>query len=267
MSAPPVPPFLEHPGRRPFSFYPPIRNVPHNKWFYRKATWSEVLVENTRTHEEVWIPRRYVGDVTRLDEPVMLVALLKELELQAGRIIPAQRRVIEMPLAVNESPRPRSSDTPRQPGIATVIGIRVEDGASSRVLKFLVGGISMGIVGCVLLVSFYRGGILGNHMYAPVLESDLGLGALDGRDAVIRKLGPPSEEHWRAAGASIPYGVLAYPRRGLYIVLRGSDRETSRYIGAMDRKWNPVRSVELPERGDSSTLLRSLRPGLNEFRR
>jgi hypothetical protein len=263
MSAPPVPPFFEHPGRRPFSFYPPIRNVPHNKWFYRKATWSEVLVENTRTHEEVWIPRRYMGDVTRLDEPVMLVALLKELELQAGRILPAQRRVIEMPLAVNESTRSHSLEqppgTPVHSGIAPVIGIRVEDGSPSRVLKFLVGGISMGIVGCVLLVSFYRGGILGNHMYVPVLESDLGLGALDGRDAVIRKLGEPSEEHWRAAGIPVPYGVLAYPRRGLYIILRGSDRRTSRYIGAMDRNWNPLRSVELPEQGDSSTLLRSLR--------
>src|SRR5580698_849718 len=131
MSAPPVPPFLEHPGRRPFSFYPPIRNVPHNKWFYRKASWSEVLVENTRTHEEVWIPRRYLGDISRLDEPVMMVALLKELEWQAGRILPAQRRVIEMPLAVNEGPRPLQRERPIAAGSAPVIGIRVEDGSPS----------------------------------------------------------------------------------------------------------------------------------------
>lgn len=248
MSAPPVPPFLDHPGRRPFSFYPPIRNVPHNKWFYRKATWSEVLVENTRTHEEVWIPRRYLGDITRLDEPVMLVALLKELEWQAGRILPAQRRVIEMPL------RPSGLERPVPSAIATVVGIRVEDGSPSRLLKLLVGGISLGIVGCVLLVSFYRGGVLGNHIsYSPSVQGDPGLGALDDRDAVVRRLGTPAEEHWRGH-----YGILGYPRRGLYIILHGSGPPNATYIGALDRNWNPVRSVELPGQGDSYPLLRSL---------
>jgi hypothetical protein len=216
-------------------------------------TWSEVLVENTRTHEEVWIPRRYLGDVTRIDEPVMLVSLLKELEWQAGRILPAQRRVIEMPLAVNEGPRANSMASAVHSGPAAVIGIRVEESSPSRVIKFIVGGISMGIVGCVLLMSFYRGGVLGNHMYAPVQESDLELGASDGRDAVVRKLGPPAEERWREM--PIPHGVLWYPRRGLYVILRGSDGRTARYIGAMDSNWNPVRHV-----GASAALLRSLRP-------
>jgi len=259
MSAPPVPPFLEHPGRRPFSFYPPIRNIPHNKWFYRKATWSEVLVANSRTHEEVWIPRRYLGDVSRLDEPVMLVGLLKELEWQGGRILPVQRRVIEMPLAVNEVTRPRSLEHQVPPGMAQVVGIRVEDGSPSRMLKLLIGGISMGIVGCVLVVSFYRGGVLGNHLYAPLSQSDLGgLGPQDDREAVVRRLGPPAEERWHAAGSAAQLGVLVYPRRGLYIILRGSNRGDSRYVGALDRNWNPVRSVELPGQGDSATMLQSL---------
>ncbi len=246
MSAPPVPPFIEHPGRRPFTFYPAIRNVAHNKWFYRKASWSEVLVENARTHEEVWIPRRYLGDISRLDEPVMMVGLTKELEWHDGRIFPAQRHVIEMPVraaAANSAPS----------GGGAVVGIRVEDSSQSRVLKLLVGGISLGIVGCVLLVSFYRGGVLGNHMYVPVLERDLGLGAQDDRQAVLRKMGPPSEEYWRAGLA-----VLAYPHRGVYIVLRGSDRDSAHYIGALDRSWNPVRTVELPGQGSSYSILRSL---------
>jgi hypothetical protein len=258
MSAPPVPPFLEHPGRRPFSFYPPIRNVPHNKWFYRKATWSEVLVENTRTHEEVWIPRRYFGEATRFDEPVMLVGLLKELELQDGRILPAQRLVIEMPRAGSESPTPVWVQRPIHSGPAPVVGIRVEESSSSKLVKFLVGGISMGIVGCILLVSFYRGGVLGNHLYAPTFDSDPRLAASDDRYAVIRKLGPPSEEHWRETSAAQYYGVLGYPRHGMYVILLGSDRRTARYIGSMDRNWNPARTVELPGRGDTATLLRTL---------
>lgn len=241
MSAPPVPPFLEHPGRRPFSFYPPIRNIPHNKWFYRKASWSEVQVENTRTHEDVWIPRRYLGDISRLDEPVMMVTLTKELEWQAGRILPAQRHVIEMPQ------RPAAEDAVPSRS-APVVGIRVEDGSPSRLLKLLVGGVSLGIVGCVLLVSFYRGGVLGNHMYAPVSQSDPGLGPQDDRESVIRRMGSPAAEHWQDG-----LGVLAYPRRGLYIVLNGG-----RYIGALDGNWNPVRTVELPGQGNSGPILRGV---------
>ena len=56
MPVPPMPPGFEQIGNRPFSFYPPVVNVEHNEWHYRKATWSEVLVVNAKTAVEVWIP-------------------------------------------------------------------------------------------------------------------------------------------------------------------------------------------------------------------
>ena len=31
---------------------------------FRKATWSEVLVYNVKTNEEIWIPRRFLGEVS-----------------------------------------------------------------------------------------------------------------------------------------------------------------------------------------------------------
>ena len=58
MASPPIPPSLDHLATRPFSFYPPIVNVEHNEWLFRKATWSEILVVNCRSSAEIWIPRR-----------------------------------------------------------------------------------------------------------------------------------------------------------------------------------------------------------------
>ena len=107
MAVPPIPPPLAQLGGRPFSFYPAILNAGHNEWIYRSATWSEVLVRNTKTNEEVSVPRRYLGEISRVDAPVMIVGLLAELEYRSGVVWPAERRVIEMPRAVNDAPRPR----------------------------------------------------------------------------------------------------------------------------------------------------------------
>src|SRR5512141_2863581 len=100
MSGPPIPPLHEPLVHRPFSFYPPILNIAHNEWRLRRSTWSELLVVNAKTGAEVWIPRRFLGEISRVDEPVMIVGLLKELEYKGGSVWPHERRVIEMPRAV-----------------------------------------------------------------------------------------------------------------------------------------------------------------------
>jgi hypothetical protein len=105
MPIPPIPPPLESLANRPFSFYPAIINIEHNEWLYRKATGSEVLVNNANTGEDLWIPRRFLGELSRIDDPVVIVGLNKELEYRGGAVWPYQRRVIQMPLAVNDAPR------------------------------------------------------------------------------------------------------------------------------------------------------------------
>src|ERR1035438_8490473 len=69
MASPPIPPQLDHLTARPFSFYPPILGVEHNEWLYKKASWSEILVVNCKNGEEIWISRRYIGEVSRVDDP------------------------------------------------------------------------------------------------------------------------------------------------------------------------------------------------------
>src|SRR5580704_11516060 len=112
LSPPPFPPPLDHLGSRPFSFFPAILNIEHNEWLFRKATWSEILVYNVKTAEELWIPRRFMGEISRIEDPVVIVGLVKELEYRGGAVLPHQRRVIEMPVAVGDTPRPQSTPRP-----------------------------------------------------------------------------------------------------------------------------------------------------------
>src|SRR5437762_11725418 len=122
MPIPPIPPPLESLANRSFSFYPAILNIEHNEWLYRKATWSEVLVTNAKTGEDLWIPRRFLGEISRIDDPVVSVGLNKELQYRGGAVWPYQRRVIQMPPAVNA--QPPSAPAPTRTVPAAVVGRR-----------------------------------------------------------------------------------------------------------------------------------------------
>src|SRR5579871_4487917 len=98
MSIAPLPTPLQHLGGRRFSFYPPIRDAGPNEWLYRRATWSECVVANAKSGEEIWVPRAFLGEVSRIDEPLMVVGLNRELEFRAGRVVPRERRIIEFPV-------------------------------------------------------------------------------------------------------------------------------------------------------------------------
>ena len=52
---------FDHMAARSFSFFPPIVGIEHNEWLLRQVNWSEVLVANQGTEQELWIPRRYFG--------------------------------------------------------------------------------------------------------------------------------------------------------------------------------------------------------------
>lgn len=135
-------------GRRPFAFYPPIVGVEHNEWFLRRITWSGVEVANRKTSQEIFIPRRFVGEVSAIEEPFLIVGLLKELEHKEGAVIPHQRRVIEMPRAVNGAAGISAKRfVPASP--APVIGIRLEVGAQSRTGRRVLTWIAAGILACV----------------------------------------------------------------------------------------------------------------------
>lgn len=258
MSAPLLPPPYDQIGHRPFSFYPAIVNVEHNEWRLLKATWSEFLVSNTKTDQEIWIPRRFLGDLSRTDEPVMIVGLNREVEFATGQVIPHVRRVIQMPRAVNQGPVPGAPPAEPLPS-PQVVGIRFESGTEKRIGRLIVGAMLAGVVACVLVIFVLRNDANPRVSFAPVLQSsDLGLTATDTFDSVRGKLGDPASDKWRSEEGSMQYRALAYPNRGIIVILMGAERNKATYIGAMDNNWKPVDAVALPGGRNTYSLLRSV---------
>ena len=77
MAEEPIAPDLEPLRGGTFAFYPPILNIEHNEWRFQKATWPELLVVNAKSDLEVWITRRLLGGISKVDEPVLIVGLAK----------------------------------------------------------------------------------------------------------------------------------------------------------------------------------------------
>jgi hypothetical protein len=258
MASPPIPPSLEHLATRPFSFYPPILNVEHNEWLYRKATWSEILVVNCKTGVEIWIPRRFLGEVSRVDDPVLIVGLNRELEFKGGSVWPYQRRVIEMPIAVGGGARTSSEDLPDRGEPAPIVGIRLEP-SDKRIFKLIGSALAFALFLYVVAVNLNRVGELRqrNVSFTARDQQFLDLTSRDDYFAVVQKLGQPSTDRDREVG-TIKYRALGYPDRKYTVVLMGPDLKTARYIGALDDKWNPIHSVELRTGGTTLSLLREL---------
>jgi hypothetical protein len=243
MSLPPMS-SLEYLGNRAFSFYPPILNLENNEWFFRRASWAEILVMNSRSKEEIWIPRRFLGEISQIEDPVVIVGLVKELEYRAGAVWPHQRRVIEMPLAVGERPR---TLPPTGAGLAPVIGIRTPSVTDSRMGKLVGFTILVGVVASFVAVNVLR------QVSLNELAPD------DDYPTVVRKLGPPAEDHWQSETAAIQFRSLWYPQRAYYVILMGNARSDARYIGKMDARWKPIHSVPLHAGGSTLSTLRGLK--------
>ncbi|MEX2260802.1 MAG: hypothetical protein WD696_02565 [Bryobacteraceae bacterium] len=261
MPVPPLPPALDTLGPRPFSFYPPILNIEHNEWRYGRATWSEVLVVNSHSGLEVWIPRRFMGEISSVDEPVVIVGLRKELEYQGGAVWPHERRLIEMPLAVNDRPHVGAAPPESAPRPARVVGIRLESRNESRVGRLVGSVLVIGVVVCVGLVTFFRQGEPRPRViYSGQDQTYLDLTRQDDYFDVVRKLGSPSGDRWQSESGELQYRALWYPKRAYYVILMGTERNNARYIGTLDKDWNLTHSVRFPMGGSTDSLLRRLRP-------
>ena len=242
---------LEDLGERRFSFYPAILNIEHNEWLLRRAAWSEILVVNAKTGEEVWIPRRFVGDVVRVEEPVMIVGLRKELEYKAGAVWPRDRRLLSMPKAAG---RFLGSDKAPEGRPAAGAGAR-SPSAEAKISRLIGVALLLAISLLVAVVVILNRPVTYKGLEQLALE-------LDGNDnyaSIVRKLGAPSEDHWRPeSGTELQYRALHYRDRSFTLVLMGVDRDSARYIGAMDKAWRPVHSVRLSAGGDTLAMLRSV---------
>jgi hypothetical protein len=249
MSIAPLPTPLQHLGGRRFSFYPPIRNLEPNEWLYRRATWSECVVVNARSGEEVWVPRIFLGEVSRIDEPVMIVGLNRQLEWRSGKIIPLERRVIEFPVAGNDT------DAPSRPGPpAPVINIRLEPKPEARAWKWIGVAAILGAVGFTIVADVAR-----QTPWRQRAGSYLQLGADDDYASTVRKLGAPARAGSRAAEARV-FRSLTYTARRYSVILMGSTKDDARYIGTVDLHGRVLDAVRLPDGTSGESLLNSAPP-------
>ncbi len=239
MASPPIPPLPNH----SFSFYPAIRGIEHNEWLFRKATWPDLVVVNSKSGLEVSIPRRFLGEVSSIDHPVVIVGLVRELEYKDGVVWPYQRRVIEMPLAVGDS-MVSSAPRPRRESPAPVIGIRLEPRHDRKLFKWVGGALAAALLLPAIVTNVI-------HVGEPRQRAYLEFSGRDDYSAIVHRLGKPVTDHTWGDGTH-QFRSLGYRRYS--VILLGST-----YIGTMDANWRPIHSVELAPSGTSYSLLTQLK--------
>ena len=217
-----------------FSFYPAIVGVNHNEWILRRATWTDLLVANAKTSEEICIPRHLVGEVSSIEAPFRIVGLLKELEYREGLVLPHRRIVIEMPRAVNDF-----SPLRRKPAMeshsAGVVTIRPDPTGESRFWRVLRGSVAASILGCLAVIFVVRDAHLGARFgwtAPPSRWADLN--EQDDYASVVKKLGTPTSDKWiEPANGSGGYRRLWYSRKGVTLILSGPRREDAHYAATL----------------------------------
>ncbi|MSV34882.1 MAG: hypothetical protein EXQ47_04700 [Bryobacterales bacterium] len=257
MSAPHIPTPLEQLGPRPFSFYPPIRNLDHNEWLFRRADGNELHVVNTKSHAELCLPLRYLGGVSSIEEPVIIVGLVKDLEYREGVLVPHVQRVLEMPAAVaraaNGDPRPWAA-APQPRRLAPVLGIRTETPQESRKNRKFLGAIAVSILIAILGMAIVRESSRVRFFTTPV-RLPLPFTASDDYLSIVAKWGHPATSRSRPGAGGREFHLLRYPDHALTIVLWGADRDHAFYLGALGRGGRVLHSTQLPDGADSTALV------------
>ncbi len=244
---------LERFAGRPFSFYPPILNVEHNEWVYEEQSWSELRIRNVKTGSDLWMPRRYLGEISQVEKPVMIVGLIQELVYKGGMLVPHRRRVVEMPGVGAPAPVPGALTPP--PPKPKSKGSKAEQ----RIGQLIVACLAVFVLAAVLAVFITRGRETGGRInYEAVLQAEVGLTGADDYFAVVRKLGEPADDRWRPNSSERQYRALEYPDLGITVILMGAEQDDARYIGAKDEEWRTVHSVRLPGGGTTDSIVRNL---------
>ena len=201
----------------------------------------------------MWIPRRFLGEISLIEDPVVIVGLVKELEYRSGAILPHQRRVIEMPLAVGD--RPHSPVTPR-PEPAPVVGIRLEPGAETRVGRLILGALLAGVIGTLAVVMATREGAPRAKFAYPSADSALlDLNTRDDYFSIVHKLGPPAGDNSTTRGGDLEFRSLWYPQRSCYVVLMSEPNAAQCTTSA---RWIKIGTCRHSVNADTASMLRGL---------
>ena len=233
MSAPLTPAPLPELAYSRFRFVPAIAGAEHNEWTLGRTTWSEMVVVNAHTGQELAIPRRFLGRVFETDNSVRDVRLVEDLECAGGRARPVRRGVIEMRPRLEADVPPWLRNRPAER--APVIAIHMESPAGSRMRRVLRGSVAVGFVACLAVVVVMRDTDMGTPLAWTSRSANVGLKASDDYAAVVGKLGAPAKDEWQQAASGTGYRRLSYPGRRIEVILAGESSQTARCAGVLSR--------------------------------
>ena len=239
-------------GGRSFAFYPPILGVAHNEWRFRRATWTDVVVVNTKSGDEACIPRSFLADVSA-NAPVVIVGLKRELEWREGMAVPYRRPVVELPIAVNDNmPAP-----PRPQRPAPVVNIRLDSHTPAATGRKAVVVVMLGVVAAAVVADVARPG--------EVLEMIEGvrphhgwqqLKPGDNYSAVVAKLGQPDAQRTFIDERGEVFRSLEYASGRFIAILEGTTQEDAHYVASLDARGRILGAP--PADAVSASKLRSL---------
>lgn len=212
------------------------------------------MVRNAANGRDLWISRRFLGELSENDTPVLVVSLLEKLEFRDGGVYPCRPRVIEMPVSDAAGP------VAERPEPAPVISIRLEGRNESRASRVAGGAVALGVLGCLAVVGYsLEGGSV--HRGAVVSSLDKTYLALSGSDtyeSVVRALGAPDRERWVVTPSGNRVHLLDYADRGFQAVLVPKPGGPDAYAGSVDERGRILQSVVMPRGGLSTPILRDL---------
>jgi hypothetical protein len=194
-----------------------------------------------------------VGDISKTDEPVLILGLTRELEYKGGMLVPFQPRVLKMPEAGLASSTDSGATEPPQ-----VLGVRLE-ASDRRALKLI--GIALGVFLAIYIIAVGAtriGDVQGKRVVFTATDTSYQeLTPRDDRFAIVTKLGQPAWERSKNIG-SIHYEALTYTSRRYTVLLMGADLKDVFYIGTMDDNWRPIHSVPMKAGGNTESLLHAI---------
>jgi hypothetical protein len=246
---------LDQLAQRKFSFTPPIRNVEGNEWSLVRSTWSEILVAQSDGNLELWIPRRYVGEISGEGDGPAVITLTRELEYGGGAVWPVFKQTFETNV-------PNRAERAAEPAayVSSPGQISRQPKTESRLVRLIAIGLGVVTVAGLLTAFLLREGPPRQRVtYTARDQSYLDLKRGDDYYDIQRVLGKPQRDSTRGAEGGLQFRALSYPDRGFVVILMGDRLEEATYIGTVDLNWRPIHWVSAGSGGDTRSLLGGLK--------
>jgi hypothetical protein len=206
------------------------------------------------TGDEICIPRMFIGEVSITEDPVIIVGLTRELEWKEGVVVPHQRRVIELPVAVNEGrPAPLRHARPAQ-----VVNIRLEPKREFTAGKWIGVIFALGAVTFTIVANIARQSQ--THLRPDLFRASQPyqqFGPGDDYFSIVASLGIPAKDRSISSGGRV-YRMLTWPDRRFSVVLAGPTAVGERYAGTLDMHGRPLHAARYVDGSTSESILRTM---------